>query len=380
MIPVDIRVVCTGIGISTSIGLGKSAFWQGIMDTKCGVKLLTRLNEKNYSHKHAYEIEASFDKENEIGRASAMALYTVHEAIMDARVQDKEKMSLVVGTGLGDFREVENSLNNGFINCESISTNVSGIMALTGPALTISTGCAASNYAIGYAYDQIKNGYIEFAVAGGSDSLSSVMYGVFDRVNMAVPTICQPFDAKRKGVVVGEGAAFLVLESLESAKRRNAYIYGEILGYGLSCDAYHATAPDQLGMERAMSKALNNANVIPKEIDFIAMHGTGTILNDITETRAVKEVFGTHSYTLATSSNKAMVGHTGGASGAVSMVSSFLSMNYKMIPPTINLTNHDDQCDLDYTPNTPRRMNVHKAMVNSFGFGGNNCCIVVGSV
>lgn len=371
------RVVCTGIGISTSIGIGKEKFWKGVVNTQCGVKPLIRLDEKKFSNKHAYEIEDEFDKEHEMGRASAIAIHTVKEAVSDAGLQGICDAALIVGTGLSDFKGFEDSINSDFFNCESISTNVNSEFGFTGPALTISTGCAAANYAMGYAFDLIKNGSVKFAIAGGSECMANVMYGILDRVNMAVPTICQPFDAHRKGVLLGEGAAFLVLESLDSAKKRKAHIYGEILGYGLSCDAGHSTAPDKTGVESAMRKALNDAVCKPEDIDFIAMHGTGTILNDITETQAIKEVFGNHSYKLATSSNKAMVGHTGGASGAVSAVSTLLAMNNKMIPPTINLTEPDEQCDLDYTPNKIRKLNVNKAMINAFGFGGNNCCVIL---
>ncbi len=374
-----VRVVCTGIGITTSIGAGKDGFWQGVLQHKCGAQPLIRINENNFSKKYAYEISEDFVKEKELGRASALALYTVGEAITDARLISLDNVPLIIGTGLCDFKAYEDSvLTNEYFNCESIATNLNRYLNNTGFSLTISTGCAAGNYAIGYAYDLIKSGQVEVAVAGGSECLANVMFGILDRVNPAEPTCCQPFNAQRKGVLLGEGSAFLILESIDSAKIRKTKIYGEVFGYGLSCDAGHPTAPDKMGLVEAMNKALNDSGCKPEEIDYIAMHGTGTVLNDITETAAVKDVFGSHSYKLATSSIKGMVGHTGGASGAVSTAATFLAMEKEIIPPTIGLTQPDPLCDLDYTPNKCRGHVVNKALINAFGFGGNNCCIVVG--
>jgi 3-oxoacyl-[acyl-carrier-protein] synthase II len=374
------RVVCTGIGVITSIGLGKDEFWQGILDTKNGVKPLIRLKEKSFAKKFSYEIENTFPEEETLGRASAMALCAVREAIDDAGISHTDGAALVVGTGLCDFKGVEDSFETGaFFNYKNISATISRYIGNTGPSLTISTGCASGNYAIGSGYDLIKGGEVEVAVVGGSDSIASVMYGILDRVNPATPTHCQPFDVNRKGVILGEGAAFLILESLSHAVARKAQIYGEICGYGLSCDAKHPTAPDVEGMSSAIRKALSNSHTKPEAIDYVAMHGTGTILNDLTETEAVKKIFGRHCDRLDTSSIKSMVGHTGGAAGAVSTVATILAMKYRIIPPTISLICQDPQCDLNYTPNHYKKAEINRAVVNAFGFGGNNCCVVLGA-
>lgn len=376
----SVRVVCTGMGIVTSIGLGKDAFWDGILNTRCGAKPLVRLKERQFAKKFSYEMENHFPEEETIGRASAMALYTVREALEEAGIDFSDRVALVSGTGLCDLKGIEDSFETGiFFNCNSISANVSRYIGNTGPSLTISTGCASGNYAIGYGFDLIRDREAEVAIVGGSDCVTAVMYGVLDRVNLSNPTRCQPFDADRKGVLLGDGAAFLVLEDMSRAVARRAKIYGEICGYGLSCDAKHPTAPDKEGMASAMRKALHSSGTEAEEIDYIAMHGTGTILNDITETEAVKHIFGQHSGKLATSSIKAMTGHTGGAAGAVSTVSTFLAMKYGIIPPTILLNRQDPRCDLDYTPNQWKKAEINKAMVNAFGFGGNNCCVIVGS-
>lgn len=375
-------VVCTGIGVITSIGLGKDAFWQGILEGENGVKPLIRLKEKNFAKKFSYEIENGFPEEEILGRASAMALCAVGEAIDDAGLSYRQTYgaAVVAGTGLCDFKGIEDSFDSGvFFNYHHVSANISRYIGNTGPSLTISTGCASSNYAIGYGYDLIESREAEVAIVGGSDSIAAVMYGVLDRVNPATPVRCQPFDAKRKGVILGEGAAFLILESLAHAVDRKAQIYGEVCGYGLSCDARHPTAPDAQGMSSAMRRALTNSQTNPEEIDYVAMHGTGTILNDLTETMAVKKTFGRHCERLDTSSIKSMVGHTGGAAGAVSAVATILAMKHGIIPPTISLTCQDPECDLNYTPNQHKKAKINRAIVNAFGFGGNNCCVVLGA-
>ncbi|MDR1066364.1 MAG: beta-ketoacyl-[acyl-carrier-protein] synthase family protein [Clostridiales bacterium] len=374
------RVVCTGLGVATSIGIGKENFWDGMTRTKCGAKPLIRLEQNRFAQNRSYEIDEAFPQEETIGRTSAMALHTIKSALTDAFVTDRPEMALIIGTGLCDFKKIEDGMDSGrFVNYKDICSNISERVENVGYGLTISTGCASGNYAVGYGYDLISAEETDIAVAGGCDCVTSVMYGIFDCVNREKPIFCQPFDVNRKGTILGDGAAFLVLESLTRAKRRNAPIYGEIIGYGLSCDAKHPTSPDPDGIARAMRSAIQRSRILPEDIDYIVMHGTGTALNDVAETRAVKEAFGSHSRNMATSSIKAMIGHTGGAAGTVSCVSAFLSIKHGKIPPTIFLESPDSLCDLDYTPNVWRNLRIKRAMINAFGFGGNNCCVVVGS-
>jgi 3-oxoacyl-[acyl-carrier-protein] synthase II len=357
-----------------------------MLQTKCGAKPLIRLKKERFSQNRSYEIEECFPQEEIIGRASAMALYTVKLALDDALVtvdgyqRDNPEIALIVGTGLCDFKRIEDSIDsNSFLSYTDVCTNICRYIGNIGYNLTLSTGCASGNYAIGYGYDLIRTGETDIAVVGGCDSIASVVYGVFNSVNRENPVYCQPFDANRKGTILGDGAAFLVLESLTRAQHRGVPIYGEITGYGISCDAKHPTSPDHEGMARAMRAAIEKSQLLPENIDYIAMHGTGTQLNDTTETQAVKEVFGPYCYSIPTSSIKAMVGHTGGAAGAVSCVSTLLSIKHGRIPPTIFLESSDPLCDLDYTPNVWKSVNIKRALINSFGFGGHNCCVVVGS-
>ena len=374
------RVVCTGMGIATSIGIGKEAYWDGILQLKCGAKRLVRLNPNRFSQNKSYEIDEAFPQEEIIGRTSAMALHTVKSALDDAFIDDYPGIALIIGTGLCDFKKIEDGMDSDrFVNYQDISSNIGKYIENVVHALTISTGCASGNYAIGYGYDLISNEEADIVVAGGCDCITTVMYGVFDCVNREAPIRCQPFDVNRRGTILGDGAAFLVLESLSRAKRRRAPIYGEITGYGLSCDAKHPTSPDPDGMARAMRAAIQRSEILPENIDYISMHGTGTVLNDVAETQAVKEVFGPHSRNLAISSIKAMVGHTGGAAGAVACASALLSIKHGKIPPTIFLESPDPLCDLDYTPNVCKSIPIKRALINSFGFGGNNCCVVVKS-
>ena len=239
------------------------------------------------------------------------------------------------------------------------------------------TVCAAGNYAIGYGFDVVKEGRADVAIVGGADSFSWVAFTGFNQFAAVAPDICQPFDKNRKGMIVGEGAGMLVLEDLENARARKANIYGEILGYGLSCDAFHMTNPQEEGIARCMENAFKDANINKDEVDYISAHGTGTVLNDKAECAAIKKVFGDRYRKIAVNSIKSRRGHTMGAASAIEAIACCLTLKHSIIPPTENYKTFDPECDIDCVPNIARKQKVNIALNSSYAFGGNNACLVL---
>jgi 3-oxoacyl-[acyl-carrier-protein] synthase II len=259
-----------------------------------------------------------------------------------------------------------------------LAAHVACELALAGEVITIPTACAAGNHAIAYAFDVLRAGKAQVMLAGGADSFSRITYTGFSRLGAIAPELCQPFDLHRKGMIPGEGAAFLVLERLDHARNRSARIYAEVAGYGLSCDAHHMTAahPQGDGGARAMELALNSAGAVPQQIDYISAHGTGTPTNDRLETIAIKRVFGDYAHRVPVSSIKSMLGHTMGAASAMEAAACVLAIAEGHIPPTINLFNADPECDLDFVPLVARSHKVNVALNNAYAFGGNNSSVV----
>jgi 3-oxoacyl-[acyl-carrier-protein] synthase II len=239
-----------------------------------------------------------------------------------------------------------------------------------------STACAAGNYAIGYGFDLIKRGRADIIFAGGSDPLSKVAFTGFNQFSAVAPEKCRPFDKNRKGMIPAEGAGMLILESLEHALKRKAAVYAEIIGYGLSCDAYHMTTASVEGLAECMKKAMREAEISPKDVDYISAHGTGTVANDRNECAAIKEIFGSDYQKIPVSSIKSMLGHTMGAASALEAITCSLVVKYDMITPTINFETPDPECDIDCVPNTARKQTVNIALNNSYAFGGNNASVV----
>ncbi|MDD5584239.1 MAG: beta-ketoacyl-[acyl-carrier-protein] synthase family protein, partial [Candidatus Omnitrophica bacterium] len=258
-----------------------------------------------------------------------------------------------------------------------IPGHIAAELGLRGPNYIIPTACAAGNYAIGYAYDLIKSGDTDMMFAGGADAFSRIAFCGFNRLLSAAPQSCQPFDRDRKGMLVGEGAGILILESLESAEQRKASIYGEIIGYGLSCDATHMTTPSYEGIKNAMLNALSQAHISASQVDYLSAHGTGTAANDREECRAIKEVFGQDYKRVAVSSIKSMLGHAMGAASALEAIACCCAVKNDIIPPTINFKVPDPECDIDCVPNIARKKKVSIALNNAFAFGGNNSCLVL---
>jgi 3-oxoacyl-[acyl-carrier-protein] synthase II len=260
--------------------------------------------------------------------------------------------------------------------CHVLAAHVASELGFTGPNLVIPTACAAGNYALAHACDNIRHGEADVMLAGGSDPFSRITYTGFARLGAIAPDRCQPFDKHRKGMVPGEGAAILILERRDDALARGAAIYAELVGYGLTCDANHMTAPQGDGAARAMQIAMADAGVRPDEIGYISAHGTGTVVNDRIETLAVKQAFGDAAYRVPMSSIKAMLGHTMGAASAIEAATCALTVRDDLIPPTIHHETADPECDLDYVPNEARAVPVEFSMNNAYAFGGNNASVI----
>ncbi|MCR4292608.1 MAG: beta-ketoacyl-[acyl-carrier-protein] synthase family protein [Candidatus Kuenenia sp.] len=398
------RVVITGVGMITPIGSGKDAFWNALTAGESGVSEVSCIDTSGYRVHKGCEVRnfnySDYIKDGvikEIGKGSQFAIAATKLALDDAKIDlskiELERMGVSAGTTAGEIQILEkvNYIRHRdgedkvapdlFLMhpCNNIPANIAIEFGLKGPNTIIPTACAAGNYAIGYAYDLIRFGRVDVMVAGGSDPFSKVAFTGFARLGAIAPEICQPFDKNRKGMMVGEGAGMLVLESLECAEKRNANVYAEIIGYGLSCDAYHITIPhpDGEGVISAMIKALKSANLRPEDVQYISAHGTGTPANDKAETISIKKVFGEKPERLAISSIKSMIGHTMGAASVIEAIACALAVQNDIIPPTINYVTPDPECDLDYVPNVMRKQEVNIALNNAHAFGGNNSCLVI---
>jgi 3-oxoacyl-[acyl-carrier-protein] synthase II len=396
------RVVVTGLGVVSSVGIGKDDFWKAITNGKSGISRVSLFDTKEFRCHYAGEIK-NFNPEEFIakrnlkflGRTSQMAITAASLALKDSRLSlrniDKKRAGVLIGTTMGE-RPLEESIDTWIkegadklsktkilqSTPNNLSANIANYFKLQGPNYLIPTACAAGNYAIGYGFDLIRKGDIDYAVVGGADSFSKVAFCGFHRLYAVAPEKCQPFDKNRKGMLVGEGAGILVLEPMESALQRKAKIYAEILGYGISCDAYHMTASHVEGIEKVIRKALKEADIQKEEVDYINAHGTGTQSNDKTECAAIRNVFKERYRTIPVSSIKSMLGHTMGAASAIETLTCCLIVNKDIVPPTINFETPDPECDIDCVPKRARIKKVNVALNNGFAFGGNNSCMVIG--
>ncbi len=392
------RVVITGVGVVSPIGIGKEIFWKNALEGRSGIRPIRAFDTKEFDIHHGGEV-LDFDGSQYVkrfpglGRASLLALAATEEAVADAGWTDAELRRLnpgvVMGTTMGESQTIEaidalwiqdeSLVPAGLIQkypCYSIAHAISARYEISNISLTIPMACAAGNYSIGYAYDMIQSGDADVMIAGGADGLSRIAFTGFNRMFAVAPDCCRPFDKNRKGMIVSEGAATLILERRSHAIKRGAKIYAEILGYGVSCDAFHAVAPSSEGISRAMAKALEAARVEPGEIDYISAHGTGTPANDKAEGQAIIKVMaGNDRYCV--SSLKSMLGHTMGAASAIEAVACALTLDRQMIPPTINFETPDPDIQLDCVPNKARSAKIRKVLNNSFAFGGNNSVLVL---
>ncbi len=401
--PANDRVVITGMGVVSSIGIGKDEFWRNLISGKSGISEVERFDTSQFPVHRAGEIkdfkEAEFMPKGvakSIGRGSQLAIAATKLAFDDGKLEINnniiDKIGVIIGTTMGEIPSLEImdrfwiQKGNDEIYPSSVikypgnnlSNNVSYFLNSSGVSYVIPTACAAGNYSIGYAFDLIRTGRNDLMLAGGVDSLSKIAFTGFNRLFAMAPGKCQPFDKNRQGMMLGEGAAVLLIESLEHAKKRNANVYTEILGYGLSCGAINMTIPDEESIIQVMEKAMRNSGIRKEEIDYISAHGTGTTLNDKTEVSAIKKVFGKLTENIPISSIKSMLGHTMGTASALEAISCCLAIRDSVIPPTINYETPDPECDIDCVPNKARKQKVRVALNNSFAFGGNNACLVLG--
>jgi len=399
------RVVVTGLAPITSLGTGKDVFWEGLVQGKSGIKKITTFETAHLRSQIAGEITDFnpldfLDKReaSQMDRVCHFSIAAADMAVKDAGIKLEEEDGVVVGTGLGSMvtcdtqHAVYHTKGYRFLHPLTIPMGMSNASAghisqrygLKGAGFTLATACSSGTHAIGEAYRLIKDGYANVNVAGGSEAtLSPAIFSawcvmrILTRRNDTPEIACRPYSKDRDGMVLGEGAGFVIVEELEHALKRGAHIYAEIIGYGTSYDASHITAPDAHGQSLAINKALGEQNTKPEQVDYINGHGTGTQLNDKTETESAKLVFGESIRKIPMSSIKPQIGHTLGASGALGLIASCMAMQHNIMPPTVNYTTPDPECDLDYVPNTARKAELNRIMVNSFGFGGNNGVLLI---
>lgn len=406
------RVVITGLGTYNPLGNDPESTWNMAAAGKSGISPITSFDARDLRTQFAGELK-SFDPVSLFGRkrarrmdrVSQMALASADQALEDAAITDKgidlEMVGVVLGVGVGNLASTVDGINTfnergarwispffmPMMLADSPAAMISITHGLRGPNMGVVTACAAGTNAIGEAAKMIQRGAADVMLAGGSEApILPVAIAGFNATG-AVSTnnedpggASRPFDANRDGFVIGEGSAILVLEELEHAQKRNARIYGEMLGYATSADAYHMSAPDKngAGAVRAIQGALDDADISPADVDYINAHGTSTRLNDKSETAAIKKVFGDFAYHIPISSTKSTHGHLLGAAGALEALISVKALNASIIPPTINYENPDPECDLDYVPNRYRESSIDVILSNSFGFGGHNAAIVIG--
>ncbi|GAB4150202.1 MAG: beta-ketoacyl-ACP synthase II [Planctomycetaceae bacterium] len=408
------RVVVTGGSVVTALGFELDEFWDRICAGKSGVGPIQRFDSRDFKVRFAGEVrefsptdhlEIPLKEVKRLDRFCQFAVVATHYAVKSAGVDfnegDPYRHGVLLGSGIGGLGEIEeqhfNLCDRGpsrvsafmipKLMVNAASGNVSVRWGLKGPNSAVATACASATNAIGDAFKLIQNGIADVMVTGGSEAAVTPMgLSGFARMN-ALSTrndeperASRPFDVSRDGFVLAEGAGVIILEEYEHAKKRGAPIICELLGYGLSADASHMTAPDPegKGAARAMLSAIQDAKINPEDIDYINAHGTSTPLGDVAETAAIKSVFNSHSKKLAVSSSKSQLGHLLGASGGVEFLISALALKHQVAPPTINLEEQDPGCDLDYVPNEARPQEINRVLKNSFGFGGHNACLVLG--
>jgi len=396
------RVVITGLGVVTSIGIGVDDFLSGLREGRSGVKPITAFDTTGFAYANGCQID-EFDPAawiehcdaDELGRASQFSVAAARMAVADAGMSLAELQSrsalVSVGTTDGESRDLDHlvglqvehgpehsdRLIAGRVGAGRLSSSIVRELGLVDvESVTIPTACAAGNYAVGNGYDAICAGDVEVALCGGADAMCRKTFTGFYRLGTIAPEACQPFDRNRQGILTGEGAGILLMESLESAQARGARIYAEVLGYALTCDARHPVAPDQGSIARCMELALDHAGVAPGDVDFISAHGTGTKANDVTETGAIRQVFGSEAP--RTISIKGMIGHTMGAASAVASAACALAISESFIPPTINHVETDPECGLDCVPNQARPADLRVVQNNALAFGGNNAVLILG--
>ena len=399
------RAVVSGLGVLTSIGGNIPSFWGNLLEGVCGIDRITLFDASAYRAKKAAEVKGFNPRQHfsprqlkRMSRCDQLGMKAALEALADSALdltnEDRERIGIFIGGGAGGifsaekyrkemirkgWRKVRPSFLLPFSTC-ALNDAMAEEYRILGPRATIATACSSSATAIGCGLDAVRSGEVDIAIVGGSESLSEVTFGGFNSLRSVDEEYCRPFDLNRKGLSLGEGAAFLILEEADHARKRGGKILAELMGCGLSGDGQHMTAPDPegKGAARAMQEALKDAGVNREEVDYINAHGTATPANDAAETKAIKSLFGERAGRIPVSASKSMIGHCLGAAGALEAVATVLAIRDHRIPPTIHYETPDPECDLDYVPNQAREAAVNIALSNSFAFGGNNTALVFG--
>ena len=397
------RVVITGIGVISPVGNTRDDFWKALVGGKSGIAPIEQFDTEKLTVKIGAEVK-NFDGADHfaksqhalLDRFSQFAVVAAREAVADSGIEITEELSLrtaaIMGTGVGGQNTQDDNYRRIYaegaqrlhpftiprLMMNSAVSHVTMDLGIRGPSYAIASACASASHAIGQALQYVRSGAAEMALTGGAESC--ITFGTmkgWEALRVMAPDACRPFSADRRGMVLGEGSAVFVLETLENAQARGAKIYAELAGSGMSADAGDIVEPSVDGASRAIRGALAEAGLAPEDIDYVNAHGTATQANDITETKALHESFGDHAKNLAVSSTKSMHGHAMGAAGAIECAATALAVCDGVIPPTINFTEPGDGCDLDYTPNAAREMPIRAAICNSFAFGGLNAVLAL---
>jgi nodulation protein E len=400
------RVAITGLGIISALGSSVPEFWSNLTSNVSGIAPITLVDPTRLRFQNGAEVK-NFDptqhfqssQQAVMDRFAQFALVAARQAIADSKLDFtsdlKSRTAIVTGSCIGGQAAQDDQFVELYRNsrdrvhpftiprtmANSGASHISMEYGITGPVFTVSTACSSANHAIGQAFWMVRSGQVDAAVAGGSESPFS--YGLlkaWESLRVVSPDTCRPFSKNRSGMILGEGGAMLVLEPLDAARSRGAKVYGEIVGFGMSSDAFNVMAPSADGAAASMTRALQDAELTADSIGYINAHGTGTLANDPTETRAIHLAFGAHANNLPISSTKSMHGHGLGAAGAIEAIATVLALQEGLLPPTANFSEPDPECDLDYIPNEPRRQRVEFALSNSFAFGGLNAVLAFRAV
>jgi nodulation protein E len=400
------RVAITGLGIISPLGLNLAETWESLRVGRSAIGPIksvdcSNLRFQNGAEVHGYDPTKHFEggKEDYIDRFAQFSIVAAREALQHSGIELtpelRERTAIVCGSAVGGQSAIEKAFedlyvaNRGRVHPLTIPKTMSNAgashiamdLGLSGPTYTISTACSSANHAMGQAFRLVRDGEADLAVTGGSEAMFTIgMLKAWEAMRVIAPDTCRPFSKDRRGMILGEGGAMMILEPMEAAKARGAKIYAEICGLGMTADAFHLTQPTTDGPARAMRYAVREARLSPEAVGYINAHGTGTAGNDPVETRAIRAVFGPHADRIAVSSTKSLHGHVLGGAGALEAVATVLALHYGILPPTGNYIGPDPECDLDYIPNQPRALQVEAALSNSFAFGGLNAVIAFRAV
>jgi nodulation protein E len=397
------RVAITGLGIISPLGLNLADTWNALREGRPAIGPIKSVDGSKWGLKIQNGAEVrGFDplkhfeggKDAQLDRFAQFSVVAAREAIRNSGIELtsdlRERSAIVCGSAVGGQAAIEAGFEDLYIQgrgrvhpltipktmSNAGASHISMDLGLSGPVYTISTACSSANHAIGQAFRLVRDGEADFAVTGGSEAIFTVgMLKAWEAMRVIAPDTCRPFSKDRRGMILGEGGAMLILEPLDAAKARGAKVYAEICGFGMTSDAHHLTQPTVDGPARAMRGALREAALAPEDVGYINAHGTGTPGNDPVETRAIREVFGAYADKIGVSSTKSLHGHALGAAGALEAVATVLALHHGILPPTANYNERDPECDLDYIPNQSRAMQVEAALSNSFAFGGLNAVV-----